>query len=899
MPESIDERPGDAIAPSGESARTARTGPAKYVRPRISSGTVVRTRLFEVLDASVDSPLTLVLGPAGYGKSTLVSQWLSRSGVSHAWLFADEYDADPISFIRGLIHAVVRSDATLAPRSATLLGNEHAPLQQLIAEFVDELSRIAAPLVIVIDDYQRAQSSEVDALLGVLLNSLGSTPSLLVISRTEPALPLDVMSAYGEVAVIDAADLLLNEDEARAMVRKRTTHELTNEEIDLIVERAGGWAVGLRLLSAWTRVSDETVGTSGSDARRPLGPNFVDYLFSEVIGQQPEDVQDFLLRTAILDFLQPEFCDALTGRTDSRELLDRLVADHLFTELVDLDGRAYRFHPLFRDALLAQQEKILTPDEIAALHRSAAFHYQGIDSFEWAAHHYILAEEWDVALELVHRQAAAWVIEDQLPSLERWTGRFPLEILLRDSFLTFCRQYTLSRLGRVSEAEKLVELAQRRTVEGEDVYADLRLDLIRAYVAALRQDTEVSLRYCNKWLEAFPRKGTFEHLAFLIFECLNQLLAGQPLVADQSLTRMRSLVESTGKIWIDTLESNFRGNILMATGHNTKAKAIFKQAVYLGERADAQPLHYAHLLLAQASLESMELRSARSNALRCLDLASTIGTVVHISGALQVLADVATVRGDRHEATQHIRQAIEAAREADLTSMFMNAEARQAHYLISTGEVDGATYWAESHLALERNPLDYRQYQENAVLARYLIVTGRVPEAEALIVPIFEQARRDNRRRDEFEMVVLGALARCCVGDEQGGIAKLRPALRRAVEHQWVFTVAQDVHLLAPMLERVSEDAEIGGFVSAILRERRDRLHLRVVLDSTGSPLTPRERDMLSGLLTGKSNRELADEMFISEYTVKRHLSNLYTKLGVSSRAQAIAFFSNRGEGAA
>ena len=899
MSKSIAARQNDAFVPSAVSARIARTGPAKYVRPRLSSGTVVRARLSDFLDANVDAPLTLVLGPAGYGKSTLVSQWLTRSEISHAWLFADEHDVDPTAFIRALIHAVVRSDASLVPRSAALLENVHAPIQQLISEFVDELSRVPAPFVIVIDEYQRAQSSEVDALLGVLLSSIGSTPSLLVVSRTEPALPLDVMSAYGEVAVIGAADLLLTEEEARSMVRKRTTHELTNEEVDLIVERAGGWAVGLRLLSALTSSPDALVGASDSDALQPLGANFVDYLFSEVIGQQPVDVQDFLLRTAILDFLQPAFCDALTGRTDSRELLDRLVADHLFTELVDRDGRAYRFHPLFRDALLAQQQKILTPDAIAALHRSAAFHFQEIDSFEWSAHHYIHAGDWDVVLELVHRHAAAWVIDDHLPSLETWTGRFPLEVLLRDPFLSFCRQYALSRLGRVFEAEKLVELAQRITEEGEDVYADLRLDLTRAYVAALRQDTQVSLRYCHKWLEGFPRKGTFEHLAFLMLECLSYVYAGQPSVANESLNRTRHLIESSGKSWIDSLESNLRGSILLIQGQNTKAKSIFKQAVYLGELANAQPLHFAHLLLAQASLESMELRSARSNALRCLELANTIGTVVHTSPALQVLADVATVRGDRHEAMLHIRQAIEAAREADLTGMLMNAEARQAHYLISGGEVHGAAYWAESHLALERNPLDYRQYQENAVLARYLIVTGRVPEAEALIVPIFEQARRDNRLRDEFEMVVLGALAQCCVGDEHGGTAKLRPALRRAIEHHWMFTVAQDVHLLAPMLERLSEDAEIGGFVSAILRERRDRLHLRVVLDSTGSPLTPRERDMLSGLLTGKSNRELADEMFISEYTVKRHLSNLYTKLGVSSRAQAIAFFSNRGEGVA
>ncbi len=898
MSELTAENAGRMSAPTGASGRLARTGPAKFVRPRVQAGAVARDRLARVLDANAEAPLTLVVGPAGYGKSTLVSQWLSRSKIRHAWLFADEHDVDPTAFIRAMIRSVARSDPSLAPRAAALLENDRAPFQQLLAELVDELSHIPPPFVIVIDDYQRAQSAETDSLLGMLLRSLGSTPSLLVISRAKPHLPLDVLSAYDEVAVLDATDLRFTVDEARAMVRQHTPDDLSNDEIDRIAERAGGWAVGIRLLSS-SQLPDGLADTLGSDGRQPIGPNIVGYLFSEVIDQQPADVQEFLLRTAIFDFLRPDFCNSLTGRDDSRAVLDRLVEDELFVQVVDRDEPSYRYHPLFRDALLARQEQTLTPEAIASLHRTAALRYQANESFEWAAHHHILAGDWDVALELVHRQASNWILEDQLPTLETWTGRFPLEVLLRDAFLTFTRLFTLVRLGRIIEAEWLLELARRRVEEGEDVYTDLRLDLISAYAALLRYDSRTGLRYCHKWLDAFPLKGTFEHLAFMMIECHVLLLAGQPLIASAALERARQIIESSGRSWIDSLESNYRGIILLLRGQNIKAKAIFKQSIYLGERANTQPLHYAHLLLAQASLESMELRSARSNALRCLDLASTIGTVVHTSPALQVLADVATVRGDRHEADQHIRQAIEVARQADMVGMLMAAEARQAHYLISSGDVDGAAYWAESRLALERTPTEYRQFRENAVLARYLIVSGRIAEAEALIAPLFDEARGSNRRRDEFEMAMLAALASWCSGDELAGIAKFRPAIRRAVEHQWVFTVAQDVHLLAPMLEQLSDDPELGGFVSGILRERRDRLHLRVVLDSTGSPLTPRERDMLSGLLTGKSNRELADEMFISEYTVKRHLSNLYTKLGVSSRAQAIAFFSNRGEGAA
>jgi LuxR family maltose regulon positive regulatory protein len=731
----------------------------------------------------------------------------------------------------------------------------------------------------------------------MLLRSMGSTPSLFVISRTRPRLPLDVLSAYGEVAVLQAADLQFSPDESRALVCQAAADNLTSEAIDRIVERAGGWAVGLRLLAASSNLIETIDGSDTPGTRAPIDPELSDYLFSEVIDQQPEDVQDFLLRTSILEFLHADFCNTLTGRADSLELLDRLAAEDLFTQVVDRTDRTYRYHPLFREALASRQERTLTPDAIAALHRAAAIQYQAIDSFEWAAHHHILAGDWDVALELVHRQAATWMLEDHLPSLEAWTGRFPLAVLLRDPFLVFCRLWALGRLGRPAQAERLIALARERSQRGDDRFFDLRLDLIETYLAILRSDYESALRLCRAWLDGFPWKGTLEHLAFMMYESLASLFAGQPLVANASLERTRQLIESSGRAWLDSLESSFRGRILMMRGQNVKAKAVFKQAVYLGERANAQPLHYAHLLLAQASLESMELRSARSNAVRCLELAGTIGTSVHSSPALQVLADVATVRGDRHEAEQHIRQAIAIARQLDLTGQLMDAEARQAHYLISSGDADGATTWSESRLAQTIDPMDYRQYQENAVVARYLIVTGRIPEAETIVRQLFEEARGNNRRRDEFEMAALGALARWCAGDELGAIARFRPALRRASENQWVFTLMQDVQLFAPMLERLSDDVEIGGFVGGLLRERRDRLHLRVVLDSTGSPLTPRERDMLSGLLTGKSNRELAEEMFISEYTVKRHLSNLYTKLGVSSRAQAIAFFSNRGEG--
>jgi len=207
MSESTANHPNRADDSSPSAARLSRIGPAKFLRPRAPAGAVQRERLTEVLDTSLAAPLTLILGPAGYGKSTLVTQWLSRSKINHAWVFADEHDADPNAFMRSLIESIARNSPAFVPKSAALLEDERAPFQQLLSELVDEMSRVPPPYAIVIDDYQRAHSPEIDSLLGMLLRSLGPTPSLFVISRVRPRLPLDVLSAYGEVAMLEAADL--------------------------------------------------------------------------------------------------------------------------------------------------------------------------------------------------------------------------------------------------------------------------------------------------------------------------------------------------------------------------------------------------------------------------------------------------------------------------------------------------------------------------------------------------------------------------------------------------------------------------------------------------------------------------------------------------------------------
>ncbi|MEZ4533108.1 MAG: LuxR C-terminal-related transcriptional regulator [Thermomicrobiales bacterium] len=872
----------------------SRIGPAKFTRPRTPAGLVAREAQIAFLNRHAATPLTLLVGPAGYGKSTLVSTWLSRSCIPHAWLFVDEHDADPTVFTRSIVEAVRRSSPELIPESIALLQDEHAPFQQLLSVFVEEISLAPAPYVLVIDDFHRAETPGTTAMLAMLLRSIGATPSIVIISRARPNLPLDELRAYGELAELGSDELRFDESQSRAVVEQSVDRVLPAEVVEEIIEQADGWVVGLRLLAASpepARASPPGVDTTRSSI---LEPSVARYLFAEVIEQQPPDIQEFLLRTSLLEFLQPAFCDKLTARTDSDAVLASLAHQDLFIQLVDRQGGIYRYHPLFRDALMNRLKQSRSDEDVQSLFRVAAHEYEIAGDFEWATHFHILAGDWDAALAQVHEQAVDWMLNDQLSLLEQWTGRFPIEILFQDRLLTYCRAWVLVRLGRTYQCEEFVTLARQNIDVQDDTLLDLRLDSVIAYVHLLRYESQPGLRIVRRWLDDFPLPGTFEHLTFMVFECLFFFFDGQPIKASAFLEQIRAVIESTGRPWLDSLETGYRGRVLMETGENLRAKALFRQAVELGERSNAQPLHYAHLLLAQACLESLELRSARSNAIRCLELAYTLGTTVHSSPASQVLADVAMVRGDRHETDQHIQQAIAVARSSGLHGQLRDALARRAHYSISAGDPDSASQWATKLLAGELHLGDFQGYKEHSVLARYLISVGQVNEGLAIVDALLERARIDHRRRHEFEMIILRAWGMWRQGDQLGAMAQFRPALRRAIEHQWTYTLAQDVLPLSPMLEQISSDPELGTFARTILRERRDQLQAQVVLDSTGSPLTPRERDMLAGLLTGKSNRELADEMFISEYTVKRHLSNLYTKLGVSSRAQAIAFFANR-----
>jgi len=323
---------------------------SRLVPPRLSPGTVQRARLAALLDAATSRPLTVVTGSAGAGKTTLMSAWAherDQPGTT-AWLAVDRADSRPAQFWAAAIDAVLAAGekGLNSLRSGDLLeGDEFVPA------FANAISRLKAPLVLILDDFQQLRAPGVSEQLDALLRHPPDNLRLALVSRSDPRLSLHRLRLEGHLAELRSADLAFTFDEAAALFEQADL-ELTADQVRGLHERTEGWVAGLRLAALSLQSSDdadELIRTFAGDER-----TVADYLVEEVLQRQPEEVRDFMLRTSVVDVISPNLADALTRRADGALMLDRLERSNAFVSCVDELGPWYRYHGMFRELLASQ-----------------------------------------------------------------------------------------------------------------------------------------------------------------------------------------------------------------------------------------------------------------------------------------------------------------------------------------------------------------------------------------------------------------------------------------------------------------------------------------------------------------------------------------------------------------
>lgn len=402
----------------------------KLYVPSVRPGFVTRPRLVERLQGALSCSLTLISAPAGFGKTTLVSEWARQSrGQSHiAWVSLDEGDNDPVRFWDYFITALkTLQPATGETASALLHAPQSYPTESVLTALINDLSATPDDFIVILDDYHLIKAGPIHAGMTFLLDHLPPKMHLVIATRVDPSLPLAHFRGRGTMLEIGADDLRFTLDEATDLLNKREGLNITTEDVSALNTRTEGWAVGLKMAALSMRGRKDISGflTSFTGSQRYI----MDYLVEEVLRQQSPEVQDFLLKTSALERLTAPLCDSVTGHSSSREMLVKLEQANLFLIPLDESRQWYRYHHLFAELLRHQLEVSSGMEEMTRLHQRASQWYEEHDFVDDGVRHALAARDWDRAMRLIYDPDEKRIKRGEYATLLSWLKAVPDEIL--------------------------------------------------------------------------------------------------------------------------------------------------------------------------------------------------------------------------------------------------------------------------------------------------------------------------------------------------------------------------------------------------------------------------------------------------------------------------------------
>ena len=494
---------------------------------------VPRPRLVEKLNDGLHRKLTLISAPAGFGKTTLVSEWVEQLRLDDskenqnkykiAWFSLDENDKDPARFLTYFISALNRTErveATIGEGALTMLQSpQPPPTEAILTSLINEIAAIPDRIIIVLDDYHVLESSQVDDALTLLLEHLPPQLHLVIATREDPHLPLSRLRARGQLTELRAADLRFTTSEVAEFLSQVMGLDLSAENIAALEARTEGWIAGLQLaaISLQGHADTSRLIQSFTGSHRLV----LDYLIEEVLNQQPQNIQNFLLQTAILNRLTGSLCDAITGQENGQAILEMLDRSNLFIVPLDNERRWYRYHHLFAD-LLRQRLKQTQPEQLQILHRSASEWYEQNGFVDEAIEHALRAENFERAASLIEEHVDALWQRGEHSKLRRWLAGLPVELVFSKPHLCILQAWDLFTSGHQDAAERSLQAAEKVLDTNTDLATETslmehkqlseydrmkilgRAAAIRAFLAFYRGDVQGISQYSHQALEFLP-----------------------------------------------------------------------------------------------------------------------------------------------------------------------------------------------------------------------------------------------------------------------------------------------------------------------------------------------------------------------------------------------------------
>lgn len=859
------------------------------VRPHL----VLRSRLLEQLNTGLHESrrLTLISAPAGFGKTTLLSAWISSSDLPCAWLSLDGADNDPIQFLSYLIAAFQQVDQEMGQAVLPLLSAVSPLPQAVLTGLINDAVRHSEPLALVLDDYHLITEPIVHEMLGFLLENQPPSLHLIIGTREDPPLPLPRLRARGQITEIRQRDLRFTLDETQDFLSATMHLSLPEKSVSALQGRTEGWVTGLQLaalaLQNTPEQAEHFIDAFAGDDRYVM-----DYLLGEVLERVPDDVRSFLHQTAILDRFTAALCDAVTGRDDSRAVLDVLEASNLFAIPLDNRREWYRYHHLFSDMLQLSLDAHLRGE---LYWRAAQWHWsQGLHE---PAIQYGLAS---ARITGSYREVEAWIVETAmqtlatgaLSTLQGWLDALPAANLHSNPDLMIIKGWAAFTSGNLPLAESAISSIQpavQDAASGGLIRA--KFLLLSGMVALMvRQDYDTAIHQADQALQALPADLPYWRLIGLYIKAEASERMGPMTSAIEAFRAAQTAGQSVGNhVFLVTVELAL-ANALHLNVQRHQAMRVCEEAIarYTDHLGRVAPIAAILLsVLGTLHYEANQLELARASHDQALAFSKQLSLDTYLSPSYGWRAPTSFALGEVDDALRELEMAVELAGEpAPIELGWLHA--RKADFRLRMGDRAFAHQWSQAAgLSPEREP-HYLETDAYLVYARLLIANHDLDNADRLLRNLRAFLEQHAMRRPLLTTTILEAHLAILQGERSAALELMKEAVAIAAPEEYYRAFLDEDPRMLDLVREVRQTAP--SFVDQLLAYG---FGSALPPKSTGQgliePLSDRELEVLALMAAGYSNAEIADHLFIAVGTVKRHINNMFGKLAVESRTQAIA----------
>lgn len=890
----------------------------KLYIPPPRPGIVARPRLIERLNAglALGRKVTLLSAAAGFGKTTLVSEWLASCGRPVAWLALDDGDNDPLRFLLYLLAALQTIQPGIGEGLlAAIQSPQPPPTATILTTLLNRISASAEPFLLVLDDYHLIDAGAVDQALAFLVEQQPPQLHLVIATREDPSLPLARLRARGQLTEVRAADLRFTPAEAAEFLNRMMGLRLSAQEIAALETRTEGWIAGLQL--AALSMQGRTDITSFIQAFAGSHRFVLDYLVEEVLQHQPEALRNFLLQTALLDRFCAALCNAITGREDSKGLLDLLERSNLFLIALDDQRHWYRYHHLFAEVL---QTHLLEaqPDQVALLHGRASLWFEQHALPAEAIHHALAAQDLERAADLIERVWLTMDLSYQSATWLAWAKRLPDELLRTRPVISVGYAWALLNDGELEASEAYLRDAERWLNPAAEQAESRRMVVVdkaefqtlpasiaaaRAYRALALGDIAGTKQYARQTLALVGEQASIHRTQAVALLGIAEYADGNLTAAEQELRKFQALMWQANDIANAIGITYILADIKIVQGRLREAVSAYRQSLQLAERQGAP-----------AFLGASDLHRGLSELL--CEQGDLEGAAQHLQTAEQ-LGKQGALTGWPHRLC--VAQARLKAAQGDPAGALVLLEAAARHYVRNPmpdrpiaalkarlwarqGQLSEALAWVDAQQLSPDDDLSYQREFEHLTLARALLAryqsertAGDLRAALDLLARLLQAAEAGGRQGSVIEILILLALAHQAQDNQADALDLLARALTLAGPEGYVRSFVDEGEPLRLLLEKQARkrDQPLRAYVDKLLAAfaQPTAASTSTASQQTAAliePLSEREVEVLRLLRSELSGPEIADHLIVSLNTLRTHTKSIFSKLGVNSRQAAV-----------